>query len=214
MYSKPIQQLISAFSDLPGVGERTAERYVFYLLKTGKKSVAELTLALKGLIENVKSCEICWNFSDRSPCNICADKNRDQSTICVVAEPQDIPPFEKTSAFNGVYHVLRGVVKPEEDNRLKLKINNLFTRLKNPSTPFNFIQGKPLRVNKITEIILAFNPDLTGETTIMFLRQKINIFNPNLKITRLARGLPVGSDLQYADEITLEGAIKNRTEDN
>ena len=195
MYSKSIQQLITAFCRLPSVGERTAERFVFYLLKSGKKPVGELTLALKGLMDNIKSCEECWNFSDQSPCVICADKVRDHNTICIVAEPQDIIPFEKTGMFHGVYHVLRGVIKPESDNRTALKVNNLLTRLKG---------------SLVKEIILAFNPDLNGENTMMYLQNEIKKNFTDIKITRLARGLPMGSDLQYADEITLGSALKNR----
>ena len=200
MYPIPIQNLIKAFGKLPSVGQRTAERYVFHLLKSGKKEVNELSKVLNNLSDNIKSCPMCWDFSDKSPCEICSNTKRDQHTICVVSDSQNIQIIEKIGKYNGLYHVLRGVIKADKKGQIKdLKINELLNRIKN---------------NEIYEIILAFNPDLTGETTIMFLRQKINIFNPNLKITRLARGLPVGSDLQYADEITLEGAIKNRTEDN
>ena len=195
MYSKPINELLKAFSKLPGVGERTAERYVFHLLKSGKKDVAELTLALKQLIDSVKSCEICWDFADRSPCAICADKNRNHGTICVVAKPQDIQALEKTGAYHGLYHVLRGMLKTDEDNLGELKIEELIKKLRN---------------KEIKEIILALNPDLNGETTEMFLEKQINKTNPKLKITRLARGLPMGSDLQYADEITLGNALKHR----
>lgn len=197
MYSKSIQNLINSFRKLPTVGHRTAERFVFYLLKSGKKEVAEITLSLKELIENVKSCELCWDFSDHNPCSICNNKNREQSLLCIVSEPQDIPIIEKTGAFTGLYHVLRGLVESGQEELDKLKIKELFTRIENP--------------NKITEIILALNPDLSGETTMLFLEKRLKEKNPNLKITRLARGLPMGSDLQYADEITLGSAIKNRT---
>ena len=196
MYSKSIQNLIGAFRKLPTVGQRTAERFVFYLLKSGKKEVGEITLALKELIDNVKSCETCWDFSDNNPCAICNNKTRDQALLCVVSEPQDIPVLERTGMYNGLYHVLRGLVEPgaeEELNRIKIK--ELFKR----------ITGSK-------EIILALNPDLSGETTMLFLEKEIKKINPNLKVTRLARGLPMGSDLQYADEITLGSALKNRTE--
>ncbi|MFZ2190258.1 MAG: recombination mediator RecR [Candidatus Magasanikiibacteriota bacterium] len=193
MYSKSIQQLITAFSKLPSVGERTAERYVFYLLKSGKKDAGEITLALKNLIDTVKSCEICWDFSDSSPCTICSDKKRDTKTICVVAEPQDIQAIEKTDEYNGLYHVLRGVIKADDDELNNLKIKELLARAKTAD-----------------EIIFALNPDLNGENTTMYLIDKLKTANPKLKLTRLARGLPMGSDLQYADEITLGSAIKNR----
>ncbi len=205
MYSKPIQQLISAFSKLPSVGERTAERYVFYLLKSGKKNVAELTLALKNLIESIKTCPICFDFTDSEPCLICADKRRDHSTICVVEESQNVQTIEKTGEYHGVYHVLRGVIKADEDNLGELKINELIKRLSAIEVPTS--DGKDY---KSKEVILALNPDLNGETTMMYLAKKIKANNLNIKISRLARGLPMGSDLQYADEITLANAIKNR----
>ncbi len=198
MYSKSIQNLIDAFRKLPSVGQRTAERFVFYLLKSGKKEVSEITLSLKELIENVKSCEMCWDFSDNNPCAICNNKIRDQSLLCVVSEPQDIPVIERTGMYNGLYHVLRGVIEPGAEEELeRIKIKELFKRT-----------GED---KKIKEIILALNPDLSGETTMLFLEKEIKKLNPEIKITRLARGLPMGSDLQYADEITLGSAIKNRT---
>ncbi|MBU0597197.1 recombination mediator RecR [Patescibacteria group bacterium] len=197
MYSDPIQKLIIAFSSLPTVGPRTAERFVFYLLKSGKKDVAELTNALKNLIGNIKSCEICWDFSDTSPCKICNDPKRDSSTICIVEESQDLQSIEKTNEYIGKYHLLRGTIRPDDEDSIKfLKIKELLVRLQNEN---------------IKEIILALNHDLSGENTMMYLEKKIKETKPNLKITRLARGLPMGSDLQYADEITLGSALKNRT---
>lgn len=196
MYSKPIQNLISAFSELPGVGERTAERYVFYLLKSGKKDAAELALALKNLITGIKSCEICWDFSDTSPCAICADKKRDQTSICVVSDSEDVQIIEKTGVYNGLYHVLRGIIRADNLDSINfLKVKELLKRASELKT---------------REIILALNQDLDGENTAMFLEKKIKEKNPLVKITRLARGLPMGSDLQYADEITLGSALKNR----
>lgn len=197
MYSKPIQELINAFAKLPSVGERTAERYVFHLLRSGKKDVAELTLALKDLIDNVKSCEICWDFSDSNPCPICADTKRDHTTICVVADFQDVEAVEKISSYSGVYHVLRGVIKADGDELDNLKIKELLERIK--------------LTKNLQEIILALNPNLEGETTMMYLQREIKKINPDLNITRLARGLPMGSDLQYADEVTLGSALRNRT---
>ena len=195
MYAKPIEELIQAFSKLPTVGKRTAERFVFYLLRSGKKDAAELTLSLKQLIENVKSCETCWDFSDQSPCAICSNEKRDQQTICIVTQPQDVQVIEKTNDYNGTYHVLRGTLKPDDLESIRyLKIKELDEKDK----------------KNIKEIILALNPDLKGETTMMFLEKRLKELNPDIKITRLARGLPMGSDLQYADEITLGSAIKNR----
>lgn len=196
-YSKSIKNLIEAFGNLPSVGPRTAERFVFYLLKSGKKDVAELTLALKELIDQVKSCEICWAFSDINPCAICSSPQRDPKTVCVVTEPQDREVIEKTGTYKGGYHILRGVLKGHDENSLKgLKIPELLARI---------------RKNEIDEIILALNPDLHGETTMMYLEKKIKEITPQIKVSRLARGLPMGSDLQYADDITLSSALKNRT---
>lgn len=198
MYSKSIQNLIDAFKKLPSVGQKTAERFIFHLLKSGKKEVVEIGLALKELIDNVRSCETCWDFSDQNPCAVCGDKNRDASLLCVISEPQDIQAMERAGAYDGLYHVLRGAVEPGAEEELeKIKIKELFFKL-----------GKP---NKIKEVIMALNPDLSGETTMLFLEKKIKEKNPGLKVSRLARGLPMGSDLQYADEITLGSAIKNRT---
>lgn len=195
-YAKPIEQLIRAFSKLPSVGPRTAERYVFHLLKSGKKDVAEITNALKGLIENIKSCELCWDFTDESPCKMCTDTKRDQSIICVVKEPQELQQLEKTGVYTGLYHVLRGTVKPGNPESARfLKIPELLSRTK---------------AGTVKEIILALNPDLAGETTMLSLQSAIKKSSPEVTISRLARGLPMGSDVQYADEVTLGSAIKHR----
>ena len=181
------------------MGKRTAERYVFYLLKSGKKNVGELALTLQNLSENIQSCKICWDFCDASPCKICADKKRNHNILCIVSEPQNVQIIEKTRKYNGLYHILRGTIKTDDPEDIKyLKINELFKRL---------------LTHPAQEIIMALNPDLNGETTMMFLKNKIKEINPNIKITRLARGLPMGSDLQYADEITLEDAFSNRIEE-
>lgn len=199
MYPLPIQNLIKALSRLPSVGQRTAERYVFYLLKSGRKDVTELTLTLKNLSTHIQSCSQCWDFTEKNPCEICSSNKRDPSTICVVSDSQNIQIIEKMGKYNGLYHVLRGIIKTDKLDKVKeLKISELIKRLKD---------------SKIQEVILAFSPDLNGETTMMFLRGKIKDVNPDIKVTRLARGLPVGSDVQYADEITLKDALKNRTEE-
>ena len=199
MYPLPIQNLIKAFSRLPSVGQRTAERYVFYLLKSGKKNVNELAITLENISKNIQSCKICWDFSDCSPCKICADKKRNQNILCIVSDSQNVQIIEKIRKYNGLYHILRGIIKIDNPEDIKyLKINELLKRLPE---------------NKITEIIMALNTDLDGETTMMFLKNKIKEINAGIKITRLARGLPMGSDLQYADEITLENAFSNRIEE-
>ncbi len=200
MYPQSIQNLIRAFKKFPSVGERTAERYIFHLLKSGKKETTELMLALKELVEKVKSCEVCWNFSDQSPCPICRDPKRQNNLVCVVADPPNVKVIEKTGVFQGRYHVLRGTIDGNNEEIMKeLKIKELLERIKTSTPP-------------IQEIILALNPDLAGETTMLYLTQEIEHQNPKIKISRLARGLPLGADVRYADEITLASAIKNRTE--
>lgn len=197
MYTPSINNLIKALKKLPSVGEHTSERFVFHWLKSGKKEVTELMLALKELIEKVKSCEVCWDFSETSPCRICSDPKRDQATFCVVAEPQDLMVIEQTGIFKGVYHVLRELIDVgDEESLQKMKSKELFDRAKKPG---------------VKEIILALNPDMPGETTMLYLERELKLQSPKLKITRLARGLPLGADLRYADEITLQSAIKNRT---
>lgn len=197
MYPIPIEQLIKAFSRLPSVGRRSAERFVFHLLKSGKKDVAELGSALQNLVKNIESCKSCWDFSDTTPCTICSNPQRNKAMICVVAEPQDMRALERTGNYQGLYHILRGTVNPDHEHLGKnLKILELVTRIKNDSA---------------TEVILALNPDLRGETTMMFLEKKLKQEFPNLIVSRLARGLPMGSDLQYADEITLSSALEHRT---
>lgn len=203
MYSPSIDNLIASLKKLPTVGQHTAERYVFYWLKTGKKSVTELILALNNLIKNVKSCSICWNFSDSNPCTICASPKRDHSQICVVADVTDLVALENTKEYNGVYHILRGLLDLTDEKTLSgTKIKSLLERIETAKKPFK-------------EIILALNPSVAGETTMLYLQKEINKISAGwrtkIKITRLARGLPMGGDLLYADEITLGSALKNRT---
>lgn len=197
MYSPSIIKLIDALKKLPSVGQHTAERYVFHWLKSGKIEVNELKNALDNLLKNIKSCETCWNFSDFNPCEICANKNRNQTQICVVDEAQAVAALEKTGAYSGVYHILRGTIDVSDENIMdNLKIRELLQRIK---------IGE-----EILEIILALNPDMSGETTMLYLEKQVKQIKPQMKITRLARGLPMGSDLQYSDEITLGSALKNR----
>ena len=196
MYSPSIDKLIAVLKRLPSVGQHTAERFVFYWLNSGKKEVMETVDSLEELLANVKSCETCWDFSDTNPCPICQDKTREKNTICVVSESQAIPVLESTGEFHGTYHVLRGTIDTTDLDQIStLKIADLLERLKN---------------KEVSEVILALNPDLAGETTMMFLEKEIKAKFPEIKTTRLARGLPTGSDIQYADEITLGNALKHR----
>jgi recombination protein RecR len=192
-YPKNIQDLIDEFSHFPTIGPKTAERFIFYLLKKSPQNLEKLADLIKNL-KNFSACRICGNFSEKNICPICADNQRDHSIICVVAEPQDLVAIEKTNEYHGVYHILGGVINNiQGTGPEKLRINELLQRVKK---------------SPVKEIILALNPDLEGETTSLYL---INLLKKYpIKITRLARGLPMGSDLEYADEITLSNAIKRR----
>lgn len=196
----PLQSLIDYFSSLPGIGPKTALRFVFYLLKQPKEEVEKFSAALGAVKSSVFTCGICHNFSEKNPCPICADSRRDHSSICVVSEHQDLPVIENTNDFHGTYHVLGGVLDPLHGvTPDQLKIRELVDRIKNSN-------------GAIKEIILALNPDLEGETTMLYLTKLIKSFGKPIKITRLARGLPMGSDLEYADEVTVSDALKGRKE--
>lgn len=196
-YPASIQNLISHFSKLPSVGPKTAERYVFYLLSQHPEWLQQFAQAIAEIKEKTTVCRICMAIAESNPCSICSDSKRNHAVICLVADTRDILAIESTKQYNGTYHVLGGVinaiegVKPEQ-----LNVNALLNRLK--------IQ------QNAKEIILAFNPDFEGETTAMYMAK---LLKPNkIKITRLAKGLPMGADLEYADEITLSNALKYRNE--
>lgn len=194
-YPKIIQNLINQFAKLPSIGPKTAERLVFHLLYQPQKELVDFGVAMEHLKQNVKMCSRCFNFSDSDPCHICNDKNRDHQIICLVAKPQDLAALEKTKSYAGVYHILGGNISPLEGlGPENIKIKELANRIK---------------TDKIREVILALNPDLPGDTTSLYLTKLLKQF-PDLKITRLARGLPMGADLEYADEVTLENALKSR----
>ncbi|HLC89399.1 MAG TPA: recombination mediator RecR [Patescibacteria group bacterium] len=196
-YPEAIKNLIKHFSSLPGLGPKTAERLVFYLLNVPKQNLIQFGDELQGLQDKIKRCQNCQNFSETNPCLICQDKRRNQKVVCVVARPQDLLALEKTNEYQGVYHILSGVIDPLAGiTPDQLKIKELINRIKN---------------NGVYEIILALNSDLPGETTILYLTKIIKQFK-NIKITRLAQGIPTGSDLEYIDEITLSNALRGRKE--
>lgn len=193
---RALERLLQEFTKLPGIGPKTAERLVYYLLKQPKSELEAMAESLAQVKDEVLNCTSCFRFTDQNPCSICTDSRRDKNLLCVVAESQNIPVLEKTNAFHGLYHVLGGVVSPLSGiTPDKLKIKELEARL---------------RANGVKEVILALNPDLDGETTALYLAKIIKPLN--IKVTRLARGLPVGADLEYADEVTLENAITGRRE--
>jgi len=193
-----IQKLIHEFNKLPGIGPKTSQRFVFYLLKQSPRRLQELLTALNDLPKNIKICEQCFAFAAQSPCDICRRPDRDQRLICVVAESYDVATLEGTGAVNGVYHVLNGLVDPL--NQITpdiLNINSLIVRITKARPP-------------ISEVIMALNQTAEGEMTELYLKK---ILRPlNVKITKLARGLPTGADLEYADELTLTNALKSRRE--
>lgn len=203
---KTVQKLIDEFCKLPGIGPKTAARLTFYLLSRDEKEVQDLGKAIYHLKRNLVYCSQCFNISEEDPCLLCKDPRRDKKTILVVESPLDILALEKTNEYNGLYHVLGGAISPVDDiGPEDLRINELLDRIKRES-------------DNISEVILATSPDLEGEATAMFINQqilKLKAQDPKLKkikITRIARGLPVGSDVEYADEITLTRALEGRQE--
>jgi recombination protein RecR len=196
-YPAAIQNLIARLSELPSVGPKTAERYVFYLLKQGDDKLKSLAKTISELLENITTCHICHSIAETDPCSICADKNRQDGILCVVENTQDLIAIEATKQYNGRYFVLDGLVNTINEVRPEdLNIEKLARRIK---------------ADNIKEIILALNFTLEGETTALYLTK---ILKDHLKITRLAKGLPAGSNLEYADELTLGSALKNRNEIN
>ncbi|HBB36626.1 MAG: Recombination protein recR [Candidatus Moranbacteria bacterium GW2011_GWC1_45_18] len=193
MFPKSFQKLIDHFSSLPSIGPKLAERLVLYLWKQDKEKLVDFGERLMSLKNNIRFCKNCFNIAENEFCVICSDKKRDRSIICVVEEPLDIIALEKTRKFKGLYHVLGGSITAQ--NNKDLKISELKKRLKS---------------GNLKEIIIATNPTTEGEATALYLARFIRPLN--IKTTRLARGLPTGGDIEYADEATLTGAIEGRKE--
>ncbi|MFO7679683.1 MAG: recombination mediator RecR [Chloroflexota bacterium] len=191
---QPVQRLINELSRLPGIGPKSAARLTFYLLRTGDNQALDLAQALHDLKERTRFCSVCFNITEEDPCPLCQDTARDQTILCVVEEPLDVLAIERSRAFNGRYHVLHGAISPVEGvGPEDLRIAELVERVE---------QGK------FRELILATNPTLEGESTALYLQRRLT--RPGLRLTRLARGLPVGGDLEYTDEITLGRAVEGR----
>ena len=197
---RPIRKLIESFERLPGIGPKTAQRLTFYLLHVPQDNLDEFASALTGLKKNTVLCSICFNVAEKDPCPICADRNRDHLTICVVEQPLDVLALEKANKFNGLYHVLHGAISPLNNiGPEELYIKQLIERIANSKL-------------KINELILATNPNMEGEATAMIIKNQLKIKNLKLKISRLGQGLPTGADLEYADEMTLSRALEGRRE--
>jgi recombination protein RecR len=191
---EPVARLIEEFAKLPGIGPKTAQRLTFYLLRMPPETARALGEAILRLRETVVFCSECWNITDVDPCVICRADNRDRSLICVVEEPLDILALERTREYKGLYHVLHGAIRPLEDIMPEdLKIAELLRRLESGT---------------VREVILATNPNVEGDATAAYLRRLIAPLG--IRVSRIARGLPVGGDLEYADEVTLAQALEGR----
>ena len=194
VYAVPIQVLIDELGRLPGVGPKSAQRIAFHLLKLSPQDVARLTAAISDAKARVMFCERCWNLSETAECDLCRDSRRDASIICVVEEPRDVIAVEKTGEFHGRYHVLHGALSPMDNvGPDQLKIRELLVRL---------------APEGVREVIVCTNPNLEGETTAMYLARLLKPLE--VLVTRIASGLPVGGDLEYADELTLGRALEGR----
>ena len=189
-----MENLIDGFASLPGIGRKSAQRLAFHVLSLPEEEALKFAAAIVDAKKNIHCCSICQNLTDQETCTICASPKRDQSTICVVAQPRDVLSFERSREYNGVYHVLHGVLSPlSHVGPDDLRIRELLERV-----------GK----GGVREVIMATNPDTEGETTAMYISRLLKPFG--VKVTRLAYGIPVGSQLEYADEVTLGRAIESR----
>ena len=196
LYAPSIEKLIESFEKLPSIGHKTAQRLAFYMLDLSNDEVKEFTDSIINAKKNLKFCSKCFNISDTEPCNICSNPKRDESMICVVEDVRDVLAMERTHEFNGVYHVLHGSISPMNGvGPDDIKIKELLSR----------IMG-----GDVKEIILATNPRVEGEATSMYISKLVKPLG--VKVTRIARGIPIGGDLEYTDEVTLSKALEGRSE--
>jgi recombination protein RecR len=196
VYAPPVQRLITELSKLPGVGGRTAQRLAFHVLRSSDEEAFALADAIKEVKERIGLCEVCFNLADGPRCRICSDERRDPTLICVVEEPSDVISIERTHEFSGRYHVLGGALSPIDGiDPEDLKLSELYERV---------------RSTGVREVVLATNPTTTGEATALHIAEAMRELGPEVTVTRLASGLPVGADLEYADELTLGRALAGR----
>jgi recombination protein RecR len=196
VYAPPVQRLITELSKLPGVGGRTAQRLAFHLLRASEEDALALADAIREVKQRIGLCSTCYNLADGPTCRICADERRDPELICVVEEPSDVISIERTHEFRGRYHVLGGALSPIDGvDPEDLKIAELYERV---------------RDRGVREVVIATNPTTTGEATALHIAEGLRGIAPNVSVTRLASGLPVGADLEYADELTLGRALAGR----
>jgi recombination protein RecR len=196
LFSPPVNRLITELSKLPGIGQRTAQRLAFHILRVPEQDALGLAAAIKDVKERVGLCEICFNLAEGPRCGICTDERRDRSVICVVEEPADVIPIERTHEYRGMYHVLGGALSPIDGvDPEDLKIAQLVDRV---------------RDGDVQEVVIATNPTTSGEATGFYIAEALRALGKEVAVTRLASGLPVGADLEYADEITLGKALSGR----
>jgi recombination protein RecR len=196
VYAPPVQRLITELSKLPGVGGRTAQRLAFHLLRLSDEEALGLADAIREVKQRIGLCEVCFNLADGPRCRICSDERRDPELICVVEEPSDVISIERTHEFRGGYHVLGGALSPIDGiDPEDLKISELYARV---------------QTGGVSEVVIATNPTTTGEATALHIADGLRARVPGLSVTRLASGLPVGADLEYADELTLGRALSGR----
>lgn len=192
----PLEKLIEQFEKLPGIGSKTAQRLAFYVLNLPKDEAKEFSNSILEAHEKIRYCKICCNITDGEVCSLCGSDGRDKSTICVVEDPRDVIAFERLGEYNGTYHVLHGVISPLSGiGPEEIRIKELLSRIKNVD---------------VKEVIMATNPTVEGEATAMYISRLLRPMN--IKVTRLAYGIPVGGNLEYADEITLSRALDGRSE--
>jgi recombination protein RecR len=196
VYAAPVDRLITELSKLPGIGQRTAQRLAFHVLRASEQDALGLADAIREVKERIGLCEVCFNLSEGPRCQICQDERRDRSIICVVEEPADVIPIERTHEYRGVYHVLGGALSPIDGiDPEDLKITELITRV---------------RDGEVNEVVIATNPTTSGEATAFYIADAVQGLGRDVSVTRLASGLPMGADLEYADEVTLGKALTGR----
>jgi recombination protein RecR len=196
MFAPPVNRLITELSKLPGIGQRNAQRLAFHLLRVSEQDALGLAEAIRDVKERVGLCETCFNLSEGPVCRICSDERRDRSVICVVEEPADVIPIERTHEYRGLYHVLGGALSPIDGiDPEDLKITELVDRV---------------RGGEVSEVVIATNPTTSGEATAFFIAESLRELDGEISVTRLASGLPMGADLEYADEVTLGKALSGR----
>jgi recombination protein RecR len=201
-YTESLRKLMEMFSRLPGVGSRSAERMAFHILKSSREDALALSDAIRAVKDQVRHCSICFNLTEGDPCSICADASRDHSIICVVEQPKDLLQLESASVFRGVYHVLLGRIAPLENlTPGELTIPQLLDRVKSRE------DGTP---SEVKEIILATNPTMEGDGTALYIQQELSFVAPHIGVTRLARGLPAGAQIEYSNKAILADAINGR----